>query len=116
MFDPTRALEGLHIASDSVVGLSNIRALLGGAITAIGISVVIAAVTYQIGHARPAVLFMISIVAGRVVGLIVDGYDSTAAAFILPPVVVLTLLLVAHRLHYKSMLSTSVGVSDGRTA
>ncbi len=116
MFDPKGVMEGLLITSDSVVGLSHVRALFGGAITAIGVSVMIAAVTYQIGHARPAVFFMIAIVVGRVVGLILDGYDSTAATFILFPVVVLTLLFVAHRLHHKSMPSTSAGAGDGQAA
>ena len=60
--------------------------------------VAIAAYTSNIIHARSAVLFVIAIVLGRVVGLVVDGYDATAAQFIAVPVVVFALLLTAHKL------------------
>lgn len=96
MFDPAGALTGLSVSASGVEGLSNVRALWGGAITAIGLSVVFAAVTADINNARPAVLFTFAIVVARIVGLVVDGMFSNAILFTAVPIVVFLVLLTAH--------------------
>ena len=98
MLDPASALVGLSVTADDVEGLSNVRALWGGAITAIGISVVIAAVTCDINNARPAVLFTLALVVARILGMTVDGMFANAILFTAVPVVVFLVLLAAHRL------------------
>ncbi|MEM7300346.1 MAG: DUF4345 family protein [Pseudomonadota bacterium] len=102
MFDPSGALAGMLVDANSAEGLSNVRALWGGAITAIGISVVIAAVTGKIENARPAVLFSFMLVVARIVGIIVDGSFDRAIVFTVVPIVVFLLLLTAHKLLDKS--------------
>jgi len=98
MFNPTGALPGLLVSAESTEALSNVRALWGGAITAIGISVVFAAVTADINNARPAVLFRFARVVARIIGMAVDGMFDRAILFTAVPVVVFLILLVAHKL------------------
>ena len=94
MLSPSGALAGLLVDASSAEGLSNVRALWGGAITAIGLSVVIAAVTCKIENARPAVLFTFMLVIGRVIGMAVDGMFDRAIIFTAVPVVVFLILFV----------------------
>ena len=98
MFDPAGALAGLMVDAKGVEGLSNVRALWGGAITAIGLSVAIAAITCKIENARPAVLFSFMLVIARVTGMVMDGTFDRAILFTIVPVVVFLILLVAHKL------------------
>ena len=98
MLSPSGALAGLLVDASSAEGLSNVRALWGGAITAIGLSVVIAAVTCKIENARPAVLFTFMLIIGRVIGMAVDGMFDRAIIFTAVPVVVFLILLAAHKL------------------
>ena len=98
MLSPSSALAGLLVDASGAEGLSNVRALWGGAITAIGLSVVIAAVTCKIENARPAVLFTFMLVVGRVIGMAVDGMFDRAIIFTAVPVVVFLFLLAAHKL------------------
>lgn len=98
MFNPAGALPGLLVSAESAEGLSNVRALWGGAITAIGISVVFAVVTCDIDNARPAVLFSFALVVARIVGIVVDGMFDRAILFTIVPIVVFLILLTAHKL------------------
>ncbi len=98
MFDPSGALEGLLVNANNLEGISHVRALWGGAITAIGISVVFAAVTGDINNARPAVLFTFARIIGRVTGMVLDGMYDKVILFTIVPVVVFFVLLVAHKL------------------
>lgn len=98
MFDPTGALAGLLVDANSAEALSNVRALWGGAITAIGISVAIAAVTCKIENARTAVLFTFMLVVGRIAGMVMDGIFDRAIVYTIVPVVVFLVLLIAHKL------------------
>ena len=92
------ALAGMMVDAKGVEGLSNVRALWGGAITAIGLSVAIAAITCKIENARPAVLFSFMLVIARVTGMVMDGTFDRAILFTIVPVVVFLILLVAHKL------------------
>ena len=98
MFDLTGALAGLLVDANSAEALSNVRALWGGAITAIGISVAIAAVTCKIENARTAVLFTFMLVVGRIAGMVMDGIFDRAIVYTIVPVVVFLVLLTAHKL------------------
>ena len=98
MVNPAGSLAGMMVAADGAEGLSNVRALWGGAITAIGISVVWAVVTADINNARPAVLFTFMLVAGRGLGLVFDGMYDKVIIYTAVPVVVFLLLLVAHKM------------------
>ena len=107
MLNPSGALGGLLVSTDSVEALSNVRALWGGAVTAIGFSVVIAAVTGDINNARPAVLFTFALVIGRVIGIVVDGTFDRAIVYASVPIVVFLILLTAHKLLDKAEASAA---------
>ncbi len=98
MFNPAGALPGLMVTAEGAEGLSNVRAFLGGAITAIGISVIFAVVTADINNARPAVLFTFALVVGRITGVVVDGMFDRAILYTAVPVIVFLVLLTAHKL------------------
>ena len=98
MFAPELAIEGLLVSADGPEALSNVRALWGGAITAIGISVVFAAVTGEIINARPAVLFTFALIIARTAGLVIDGTFDRAILYIVVPIIVFLILLTAHKL------------------
>ena len=98
VLDPSGALGGLAVTATGAEGLSNVRALWGGAITAIGICVGIAAYTAEIHHARPAVLFTFALVIARILGILVDGMFANAILFTVIPIVVFLVLLAAHKL------------------
>lgn len=98
MLNPTGALPGLLVSAEGAEGLSHVRALWGGAITAIGISVVFAVVTCDINNARPAVLFTFTLVAARIIGMVVDGMFDRAILFTVVPAIVFLILLAAHKL------------------
>lgn len=98
MFIPETALGGLLVSAEGAEALSNVRALWGGAITAIGLSVVFAVVTADINNARPAVLFTFALVVARVVGMVSDGMFDRAVIYAIVPIVVFLFLLTAHKL------------------
>ncbi len=98
MLDPSGAVEGALIQANGAEGLSNVRALWGGAITAIAICVAIAAYTAKIENARPAVLFTFMLVLARIIGVAMDGAFDRIGLFIAIPVVVFLILLAAHKL------------------
>lgn len=105
MFYPAAALPGMAVTADGAEGLSNIRALWGGAVTAIGLSVAIAAYTLDIRNARPAVLFTFALVVSRLVGMAADGMFDRAVLFTIVPIAVFAVLLVAHKLLDKAHAS-----------
>jgi len=109
MFDPAGALAGLMVDAKAIEGVSNVRALWGGAITAIGLSVAIAAITCKIENARPAVLFSFMLVIARVTGMVMDGMFERAIIFTIVPVVVFVVLLIAHKLLDKAHEAEATG-------
>ena len=98
MLNPSGALAGLMLTAGGTEGLSNVRALWGGAITSIGLCVVIAAVTAKIENARPAVLFTFMLVIARIIGMVSDGMFDRAIFYTAIPVIVFLVLLTAHKL------------------
>lgn len=95
---PDRVLERYALSASGAEGLSNVRAFFGASVVAIGASVLIAAGTATIEHARPAVLFVIGLVIARLLGYFVDGGFPRFAVYLTIPVVVLGLLGTAHAL------------------
>ena len=102
MFAPDRIAEKMLLNPEGAEGLSNIRAFLGAALAAIGISVLIAAVKAEIWHARPAVLFVIGLVVARIIGLVSDGSFPSIGLVVAIPLVVFGLLVAAHILLHKA--------------
>ncbi len=111
MFQPSAAAAGLQFAADTTLGWSNIRALFGGAIAAIGVMPLIAAVKAEIVHARAAVIFLLCVIVGRLAGFVFDGVHENAALVLVVPVVAFSLLVVAHVLLDKVSAQATAGES-----
>lgn len=107
MFQPTAAAAGLQFAADSTLGWSNVRALFGGAIAAIGVMPLIAAVKAEIVHARAAVIFLICVIVGRLLGFVFDGVHENAMVVLVVPTVAFGFLVVAHILLDKVQAQSS---------
>ena len=106
MFAPERMAEKMLVELKGAEGLSHFRAFLGAGLAAIGISVLIAAAKAEIWHARPAVLFVLGIVLARTIGLAQDGSFPSVTLYIVIPLVVFGLLVVAHVLLHKSQAAS----------
>ncbi len=99
MFSPARILDHLLVGSvESVGALSSIRALWGGAIFAIWASVLLGAIKANFDYIRVGFILMLSTIFARLVGYFVDGSFPEFVPTVMPAVVVLVLMLIAHKL------------------
>jgi hypothetical protein len=99
MFSPARILDHLLVGSvESVGALSSIRALWGGAIFAIWASVLLGAIKANFDYIRVGFILMPSVIFARLVGYFVDGSFPEFVPTVMPAVVVLVLMLIAHKL------------------
>jgi len=99
MFSPARILDHLLVGSvESVGALSSIRALWGGAIFAIWASVLLGAIKANFNYIRVGFIYMLSVIFARLVGYFVDGSFPEFVPMVMPAVVVLVLMLIAHKL------------------
>ena len=99
MLSPTSILDHMLLGSlDSVAELSSIRALLGGAIFAIWASVLLGAIKANFDYILVGVISLPAVIFARLVGYFVDGSFPEFIFMIVPPVVVLVLMLIAHKL------------------
>ncbi len=95
---PARAADKLMLVPDGATGLSHFRAFAGAAVLAVGLSLIIAAVTARLDHARAGALFVLGILAARVISYAVDGPTPEIVLYTAIPSTVFALMLVAHKL------------------
>lgn len=98
MLAPAISLPDYLISAEGAEGLSNIRALLGAPLAAIGICVVTAIITANFQYAFPALISASCVFVGRVSGLIMDGESDLIYVKIAFPVGMFLLLFLAKRL------------------
>ncbi len=99
LFLPANALGHMMVGGTAdAAALSSIRGLWGGAIFAIGVSVLIGAIKQDFAHIRVGAIFVLSIIAGRIIGYFMDGSFPEFAKMISPPIGVFILMLIAHKL------------------
>ncbi len=99
MLSPTSILDHMLLGSvESVSGLSSIRALWGGAIFAVWASVLLGAIKANLDYIRVGFILMPSVILARLVGYFVDGSFPEFVPTVMPAVVVLVLMLIAHKL------------------
>ena len=99
MFFPALILEHLLVGSvESVGALSSFRALWGGAIFAIWVSVLIGAIKANPDYILVGFIVMPSVILARLVGYFVDGSFPEFFPITIPTVVVLVLMLIAYKL------------------
>ena len=103
MFNPSGALESNLLESTSSAGaLSSVRALWGGAIFAIGSSVIIGAIKESFDSIRVGAIFVIAIIFARIVGYFADGSFPEFGTVIIFPTIMFVLLIIGHVLMVRS--------------
>lgn len=95
---PERAASSLMLDPQGVEGLSNVRAFLGAPLIGLGGSLLVAAITARLDHARAAAMFVLTLLAGRLLGLLVDGGFDALGLYLAVPTGVLATMIVAHKL------------------
>lgn len=91
MFAPAGLMESGGLEAINVLGMANIRALIGGSFLTFGILLVMHTVVNQETAAlRFAILFLLLSIIGRIISLFADGSDPLALRNIVPA----TLLLI----------------------
>lgn len=98
LLSPTRAAAKFLIDPQGIEALSNIRGFIGAPVLAVGLAIIIAAVTERLENARAGALFIVLLLAARITSLVADGPTDQAALFIGVPAVVLALMIAAHKM------------------
>ncbi len=98
VFFPAKMAVGLSVVPDGIAGLSNMRALWGAAIAAIGISVLIGAIKADFAHIRVGAIFILTVIAARFIGYFTDGSFDDFWKFVSVPTVAFIVMLIAHKL------------------
>ena len=99
IFNPALILDHMLLGSlESVAALSSARALLGGAIFAIWASVLLGAIKANANYVLVGIINLLAVIFARIVGYFVDGSFPEFIPMIVPPVVMLVLMLTAHKL------------------
>jgi len=100
---PERASEKLQLVAQGAEGLSNLRAMAGAPLFAVGASLLLAAVTQKLEYARPAAMFVLVLLVARLLSYGLDGSAQPIVLFLAVPTVVFASLLAAHRLRDASV-------------
>lgn len=100
--NPQAASDKLLLVAQGSEGLSNLRGLAGGSIFAVGASLVLAAITEKLEYARPAAIFLIALLASRIISYGIDGADQPIALFLAIPSVAFGLMVAGHVLLTRS--------------
>jgi hypothetical protein len=95
---PERAAAKLLLDPQGAEGLSNLRGLAGAPLVGVGLSLMIAAITEKLEHARAAAIFLLCLITARLLSYGIDGPIDSIGLFLAVPVTVLGLMIVAHKL------------------
>lgn len=96
MFAPRKMVSNFALEPIGPVGLSTIRSVIGGLFLAsVALITVGLAMEQTLGFVAVAILLG-AVVAGRVVGIVVDGFDKAVVPPLLVEVVIIAILLAAH--------------------
>ncbi len=108
MINPQWMAEWFSQSPDGMHGISTLRAFFGGAMSAVGLSLLISVIKKEGKYALAAVLFLILVTIGRLVSLAMDapnfsdGYAFHLVTYPIGPLVLLCLLIVGLRLMKKT--------------
>ena len=88
MFTPLAMMESGGLEAINALGVSNVRALIGGSFLTFGILIVMHTVIHQeTGSLRFAILFLLLSIVGRIISLIVDGSDGDVVRNMIPAII-----------------------------
>jgi hypothetical protein len=96
MFAPRRMVANFAVEPVGTAGLSTIRSVIGGLFLA-SVALLVAGLTtgQTLGYVAVAIL-MGAVAAGRVVGILADGFDKAVLPPLVVELVIIAILLSAH--------------------
>lgn len=92
-FNPAATLERLQLTPESIAGLAAIRSFIGGTFLGMALLLVHGIVKNEGKPVRMVAILLGAAVLGRLVGLLVDGVDSTVIGPFVIEIVLVGLLL-----------------------
>jgi len=98
LFNPGAAAAKLSLEPQSIDGLSNMRGFLGAPIIAVGISILMSAITRKLEYARPGVLFLFALVFARLLSRGIDGPVEALGLYVAVPTIAFGFMLAGHKL------------------
>ncbi len=99
--NPVAASEKLQLAAESAEGLSNLRGMSGAPLIAVGLSLLLAAITKKLEYARPAVFFLLALLVARGASYVLDGPTDAIGLFLAVPTLTFALMGLGHWLLVK---------------
>ena len=96
--NPVAAADKMLLSADSAEALSNLRGFAGAPVMSIGAMLLLSAFTARLEYARPAALFLLTLIGARVVSYLVDGPTDAIGLLVGVPVVAFSLMLAGHKL------------------
>ena len=96
--NPEAASAKLLLEAQSAEGLSNLRGMAGAPLFAVGAMLLLAAITEKLEYARPAALFLLTLIAARIASHLIDGPSASIVLFLVVPSVAFALMAAGHKL------------------
>ena len=93
---PESALEKLQLTASGAEGLSNMRGLGGAPLVAVGVSLLLGALTEKLEYVRPGVIFVLTLIGARLVSYVVDGPIDAIGLFVAIPSTVFAMMAAGH--------------------
>lgn len=107
---PASAAAKLLWVADNAEALSNIRGMAGAPLLAVGLGLVLSAVTARLEYARPAAIFLLALIGARLLSYGVDGAPGSIALFLTVPAVAFGFMIAGHVLIDRSHRKPAVAV------
>lgn len=98
LLNPGAGAEKLLLTPDGAEGLSNLRGFSGAPVLAVGIGIIIAAITKNLANARPGAIFVLALIVARLLSYFVDGPNPNFGLYLAVPTVVFVLMVAGHKL------------------
>jgi nitrate reductase gamma subunit len=96
LLSPASAADKLLLGAQSAEALSNVRGMSGAPLLAVGLTLLLSAATARLEYARPAAIFLLTLLAARVLSYVVDGAPSSIALFLAVPATAFGFMLAGH--------------------
>ncbi len=105
--NPGAAAEKLKLVAENAEGLSNLRGMAGAPLFAVGVCLLLAAITKKLEYARPAAIFLLALIGARIASYAIDGPTGAIALFLAVPATAFGLMVAGHVLLVKGEAAQS---------